>query len=121
MTTSVPRYHTVRRGESLGVIAQKYRLSVTELKRLNGLHGTLIQTGQRLKVGHVNRPVTAQAKTEKPSVEFIYYEVQPGDTLITIAERYPGTTVEDLQRLNNDLDKEALTPGRKIKVGTQEG
>jgi membrane-bound lytic murein transglycosylase D len=121
MTTSVPRYHTVRRGESLGVIAQKYRLSITELKRLNGLHGTLIQTGQRLKVGHVNRPVTAQAKTEKPSVEFIYYEVQPGDTLITIAERYPGTTVEDLQRLNNDLDKEALTPGRKIKVGTQEG
>ncbi len=57
MTTSVPRYHTVRRGESLGVIAQKYRLSVTELKRLNGLHGTLIQTGQRLKVGHANRPL----------------------------------------------------------------
>ena len=60
-TASAPRYHTVRRGESLGVIANKYRLSVTELKRLNNLRGTTIHAGQKLKVGHTTTTVAARA------------------------------------------------------------
>lgn len=121
-TTSTPRYHTVRSGESLGSISQKYHLSVTELKRLNGLHGTLIRTGQKLKVGTVSKVVSAQAApTPKPEVSYVYYEVQPGDTLYNIAERYPGTTVDDLRKLNGDIEKEELTPGRRIKVAVEQG
>src|SRR5690606_1527661 len=58
---TVPKIHTVRKGESLGVIANKYRLSVTELKQMNSLRGTTIQVGQKLKVGRTTRTVTAQA------------------------------------------------------------
>lgn len=122
-TVSTPKFHTVRRGESLGVIASKYRLSVTELKQMNGLRGTTIHAGQKLKVGRVTKTVTAQAAT-KPvdnKAQYIYYEVQPGDTLWNIAERYPGTTVDDLRRLNTELEKDGLKPGHKIKVGVQEG
>lgn len=122
-TVSVPKMHTVRRGESLGIIANKYRISVTELKKLNGLRGTTIHAGQKLKVGRTTKTVTAQA-TPKPvdnTAQYIYYEVQPGDTLWNIAERYPGTTVDDLRRMNGELEKEGLKPGRKIKVGLQEG
>lgn len=122
-TPTVPKMHTVRKGESLGLIASKYRISVAELKQMNGIRGTTIQTGQKLKVGRTTRPVTAQAtpKPVDPTAEYIYYEVQPGDTLWNIAERYPGTTVDDLRRLNSELEKEGLKPGRKIKVGLQEG
>ncbi|MBL7951346.1 MAG: LysM peptidoglycan-binding domain-containing protein [Flavobacteriales bacterium] len=122
-TVSVPKMHTVRRGESLGVIANKYRISVTELKKMNGLRGTTIHAGQKLKVGRTTKTVTAQA-TPKPVDKtdlYIYYEVQPGDTLWNIAERYPGTTVDDLRRMNSELENEGLKPGRKIKVGVQEG
>lgn len=122
-TTTVPKTHTVRRGESLGIIAKKYRISVTDLKKMNGLHSSTIRTGQKLKVGRTTRTATAHVETGSSdrSPSYIYYEVQPGDTLWNIAERYPGTTVDDLRRLNSELEKEGLRPGRKIKVAVQEG
>ncbi|MGV3636946.1 MAG: LysM peptidoglycan-binding domain-containing protein [Flavobacteriales bacterium] len=122
-TVTVPKYHTVRRGESLGVIASKYRTTVTEIKKMNGLRGTTIHAGQKLKVGRTTKTVTVQAapKPVDNTAQYIYYEVQPGDTLYNIAERYPGTTVDDLRRLNTELEKEGLQPGRRIKVAVQEG
>jgi membrane-bound lytic murein transglycosylase D len=120
---SEPRIHTVRSGESLGSIAQKYRITVTELKRLNGISGTMIRAGQKLKVGHTVKEVSAQTTPSKPelALQYIYYEVQPGDTLFNIAQRHPGITVDDLQRMNSGLSKDGLLPGSKIKVGVQEG
>ena len=122
-TTTAVRSHTVRRGESLGLIAKKYHLSVTELKKMNGLQSNTIRAGQKLKVGRAVTGSTAQAApTRIDSVEqYIYYQVQPGDTLWNIAERHPGITVEDLRRMNADLEKDGLKPGRKIKVGVQQG
>ena len=122
-TTTVPKYHTVRRGESLGVIANKYRTSVTALKQMNGLRGTMIHAGQKLKVGNVTKTIAEKptTRTQPAMAEYIYYEVQPGDTLINIAEKYPGVTVDDLRRLNKEIEADGLQPGRKIKVGMQEG
>ncbi|MDX9752111.1 MAG: transglycosylase SLT domain-containing protein [Flavobacteriales bacterium] len=42
--------HTVRRGESLGVIARRYGVTVRDLKHWNGLRGDMIRAGQRLVV-----------------------------------------------------------------------
>lgn len=44
------RTHTVRSGESLGVIARRYGVTVSELKRWNGLRSDLIRAGQKLVV-----------------------------------------------------------------------
>ncbi len=44
------RTHTVRRGESLGLIARKYGVSISELKRWNGLRSDMIRAGQKLKI-----------------------------------------------------------------------
>ncbi len=44
------KYHIVRTGENLGLIAQKYHCGVTDLKRWNGLRSTMIYPGQRLLV-----------------------------------------------------------------------
>ena len=44
------RYHRVRRGENLSVIAAHYDTTVKKLKRLNALRGSMIRPGQRLRV-----------------------------------------------------------------------
>ncbi len=44
------RYHTVAAGETLYGISRKYGLSLATLKKINGLKGTAIQKGQKLRV-----------------------------------------------------------------------
>ena len=44
------KFHAVRRGENLSTIADRYNVSVKRLKSLNGLRGSVIRAGQRLRV-----------------------------------------------------------------------
>jgi membrane-bound lytic murein transglycosylase D len=44
------RYHSVRRGENLTVIARRYGVSVRQIQSWNGMRGTQIRAGQRLRV-----------------------------------------------------------------------
>ncbi|MBP6311121.1 MAG: LysM peptidoglycan-binding domain-containing protein [Flavobacteriales bacterium] len=118
------RYHTVRRGESLGVIANKYRISVSQLKSMNGIRGTMIKAGQKLVVGkHTETAsvITGSKATEVPTknMAYTYHTVQPGDTLWDIANMYPGTSVDDLKRLNSTAVSRGLKPGQKIKIKAQ--
>jgi len=46
-----PRHHTVRRGETLWVIARRYAVSVRQIERWNHLRGPAIKPGQVLRVG----------------------------------------------------------------------
>jgi len=43
-------YHRVKRGETLSTIAQRYKMSVAELKRINNLRNNKIRVGQKLLV-----------------------------------------------------------------------
>ena len=56
---------------------------------------------------------TATTRTETTAAR--YYTVQTGDTLGAIAAKY-GTTVEQLQGLNPNVDPAALQPGQRIRV-----
>lgn len=57
---------------------------------------------------------TTDGSTTEPSgAEF--YEIQSGDTLAVIANRY-DTSVEQLLVLNPDVDPVALTVGQRIRV-----
>jgi LysM repeat protein len=53
--------------------------------------------------------------TTTTATEGEYYVIQSGDTLGDIALKY-DTTVEDLMRLNPDVDPTALHPGDRIRV-----
>lgn len=44
------RYHTIRRGDTLSTIARKYGVTVNQLKKWNGLKGSAIRAGKRLRV-----------------------------------------------------------------------
>jgi membrane-bound lytic murein transglycosylase D len=45
-----PRFHQVRRGENLSVIANRHGVTVRQIQAWNGMRGTRIQAGQRLRV-----------------------------------------------------------------------
>lgn len=114
--------HTVRRGESLGTIAQRYGTSVNELRRLNHLKGTMIHPGQKLVVRRavVAAPQSTADSGPGSAIGAGYYVVQSGDTLWSIAQRHPGLSVEEIRKLNNGLPN-GLKPGTRIIVRMTNG
>ena len=108
-SSSKTKYHTIRKGESLGVIASKYGLSVTQLKSFNNMKSNNIYPGQKLKVGQA---LVAVASTKKGGE----YVVKKGDSLYSISKKYPGLTISKLQQLNNIKSGDALHPGMKLII-----
>ena len=43
-------YHRIRNGETLGGIAQRYGVSVAQLRRLNGIRGSNIRAGKSIRI-----------------------------------------------------------------------
>ncbi|MBS1680940.1 MAG: LysM peptidoglycan-binding domain-containing protein [Bacteroidetes bacterium] len=111
-------YH-VRYGDVLGTIAQRFGVSVRDLKEWNHLHSSLIRTGQRLviwlaptaSVSQISEPMVLPVSEDNKT-----YVVQPGDTLWDISKKLPGITIERIKALNN-LKSSKLKPGQKLIVG----
>lgn len=126
-TPTAAKVHTVRNGETLGAIAKRYRVSVTQLRSWNGLRSDNIRVGQKLRVESDARGAAPEqrvpaARTADAGEDgYLYHVVQPGDTLWDIARKYPGVSVEDLKRMNTELKGNSLKPGVKIRVGVQKG
>ena len=100
--------HTVRRGESLGRIARRYKTTVAALTRLNNIRKpSLIRVGQKIRVaGHANE---AAPRT------YVKHKVRRGQTLGSIARRY-GTSVATLKRLNGVRNVRLLQIGQVLRV-----
>ncbi len=111
--------HTVRRGQTLGGIAQRYGTSVRTLQRLNGLKSAhLIRVGQRLRLplrGKGRRPAARSVQVAQAGSGQGTHTVRPGESLDRIARRY-GTTIAALQKLNNIRDASLVRVGRKLRV-----
>lgn len=114
--------HTVRSGDTLSGIASRYKLSVSELKSLNGLSKDTIYAGQSLKVsGSVSEAAPAKTSTaaaptksaETPA-KAVSYTVKRGDTLGAIAERYDCSVTE--LKSWNALKGSTIYPGQKLKI-----
>ncbi len=104
---SVPEgdYYTVKKGDTLYGIANKYGLTVDELKALNNLSSNLLSVGQKLLV-------KSNVSNNEPSVET--YTVKKGDNLYQIALQY-DTTVDALKTLNG-LTSNLLSIGQVLKI-----
>ena len=123
--------HVVRRGETLGVIAGRYRVTVNQLQQWNNISGTTIYAGQNLIVRQPEGFTSQeQSATEEPEPEelandeepegFIWYIIQQGDTLQQIAEKHEDLTIEDLKELNEIKTSSPLVPGQRIIIGLEE-
>ena len=110
--------YKVKSGDVLGVIAQRYHVSVNDLRSWNNIRGNTIYPGQKLVIlQKSNGTVSSSTQSNQtPSPSSNYHMVRKGDTLWDIAKLYPGVTVEDLKRLNGNTDLNRLQPGQKIKI-----
>jgi membrane-bound lytic murein transglycosylase D len=113
------RTHTVRRGESLSVIAERYGSSVRAIMNANNLRNKhYVRINQKLKIPLSK---TAIASLDLPQIqasqikgEIIEYRVRKGDSLWLIARRYK-TTTKMIQSLNQ-LDSTLLSIGQVLKI-----
>lgn len=98
-------YYTVKFGDTLYSIANKYNTSVNELKRLNNLNSNNLTIGQKLQI----------PKNEIQE-DYITYTVKLGDTLYSIAKNY-NITPNDIIEYNN-LPTTVLTVNQTLKIPT---
>ena len=57
---------------------------------------------------------TKKDKSNKNKRDEHYY-VQKGDSLFSIAKKYPGVTVSDIKKWNG-INSNSLKPGMKLKI-----
>lgn len=94
--------YTVRSGDTLWLIAQRYGTTVDEIKRLNGLTSNALSIGQVLKI------------PGNTTTSYFQYTVRSGDTLWLLANRF-GTTVDAIKNLNG-LRSNELSIGQVLKI-----
>lgn len=115
--------HIVDRGETIGIIARKYDVSISDIKDWNKIEDSNIQLGAKLIVGkkYVVSTDNKNTQTKKENIavndrdEVKLYYVKKGDSLFSIAKKYPGVSISDLKKWNG-IKNERLKAGMKLKI-----
>ncbi len=106
--------HRVRSGETLSLIAKRYRTKVSHIVRANNIRRKhFIRAGQKLKVplkGSSSRRVYASNKLPANGK----YKIRKGDSLGLIAKKFK-TNTKKLKRINN-LRTTRLYVGQYLKI-----
>ena len=131
-------HHTVRRGETLSVIAGRYGSTLSEVQRANRISNpNRIYPGMDLVIPRpgtsLPEALTASAGTGSrapsspshpttsshvaPKVQTITHTVQRGEALSTIARRY-GVSQRDLQNWNGIHNADHVMAGQHLKIHT---
>ncbi len=97
--------YTVKAGDTLWAIANKYGTTVSELVKLNDISNPSV-----IYVGEV-----LQMPGESSGVEATEYTVKAGDTLWGIANKY-GTTVSELVKLNDISNPNVIYVGEVLQI-----
>jgi len=108
-----PNY-TVVTGDTLGGIASKYGVSVSELKAANGLTNNELWVGMKLKVPGKDGQLKTRTATQATDHLRKDYRVKRGDTLGAIAKRY-GVTVKEIKQANK-LKSNNIRVGQSLKI-----
>jgi len=109
-TKTKPTTHTVQEGENLTLIADKYDVSVEDLKDWNDLDGDVIIPGQKLTV--VEPKQQKKSKDTKVIKKAKTHIVKEGENLTMIAEKY-DLTVKQLKDWN-ELDGDVIQAGDEL-------
>jgi len=92
-------YYIVKKGDNLYSIANKYNMTVNELKSINNLVTDNLYVGQKLYLTNNNDNI---------------YVVKLGDTLYSIAKRY-NVSVNDLANINN-IPNNIIVVGQELII-----
>ena len=125
--------YKVKSGDYLGKIATRYRVTVTQIKKWNGLKSNNISIGQRLviysgRAGAASASTSASSSSSANKVSsaptgnsaanakgHTLYKVKEGDSFYLIAKNYPGVSAQNIMDYNG-LSSSSLRPGITIKI-----
>jgi membrane-bound lytic murein transglycosylase D len=127
-TTVKPIYHVVKKGETLGKVAAKYKVTTKNLTAWNKLKSQNLMIGQKLRVNAPGKTVLTEgiasnseteiakpvAHTKPVSPNAKYHIVKKGEFLTKIATTY-GVTTDELVAWNS-LENNNLLVGQKLRV-----
>jgi len=115
--TATPYTYVVQAGDSLSSIAARFGTTVADLMALNGLKSAdFLRAGQELIVP--GPPPTPGPATDTPTplpTDARIYVVQPGDTLLSIAQDY-GASMQVLMAVNRIEDPSFLRVGQELII-----
>jgi len=117
--------YVVKKGDNLGNISKKFGSSMDDLKQWNNLQDHNIAIGSTLIVAKTEVPIISKTVEEtfkkKETLASVSrknatdYYVKKGDSLYSIAKKYPGVSISDIKKWNN-IRSEDLKPGMKLKI-----
>ncbi len=122
---------TVRSGDSLGVIADRWGTKVSLVKRVNGLRSDRIFVGQQLRIPAGSQSLSSTivaaaarerrvAPTKPPTSPTEWHRVQRGETLWSVSRRY-HLSVANLRLWNNLEASDPLHPGQQLRIAPPPG
>ncbi len=129
--------YRVRAGDSLGQIAMRFGVKVSQIKAWNKLRSDRIGIGDRLLIyvpasqrarydrvhdrsggNHDSQPLAtpsgSAAGNGAETPDYTWYTVRSGDSLYAIARRYPGVAPERIMQFNGISAD--IKPGQRIKI-----
>ncbi len=104
-----PLKYTVKSGDNLWIIANKYGTTTNLIQATNHLGSTRLHIGQKLIIPGAPSP----AKEENSKT--VSYQVKSGDNPFTIAQKY-NMTLHRLLSLNHLTSNSRIYPGQKLLV-----
>jgi membrane-bound lytic murein transglycosylase D len=121
--------HEVKKGETIGALADKYQTTVAVLREVNGLRSNSLHAGQSLLIPAAKANASgyalsadaraARAQSVPRSGQRREHEVQPGETLWSISREY-GVDMSKLASWNSMAPGDTLSVGRELVVWTKE-
>ena len=115
--TSTRIAYKVKSGDALGTIANRYGVTLTQIKQWNNLGSNLIKEGQILIIhsnSNLSTGKTIALNSDSPTSSKTY-TVRPGDSLWMISQKH-SLSIEQIKRLNN-LNTTQIKPGQRLIVG----
>ena len=121
--------HIVLKNENIYTIANRYGVTPQEIKKWNRLSSNRLARGKRLKLYVDNGGVYLSAKnvqkekaaSASPAQKaekkdgYIAHKVRSGESLYSIASKYPGVSAQTLKQANN-LSDSKIIPGQVLKI-----
>jgi LysM repeat protein len=109
--------YTVKSGDTLGGIAARHGVSLSQVLSWNGLKVTsIIYPGQKIRLGSGTAVAAAPAKTAAPAAtRSASYVIKSGDTLSGIAARH-GVRLADILSANRLKVTATIYPGQKLVI-----
>ena len=121
--------HIVLKNENIYTIANRYGVTPQEIKKWNRLSSNRLARGKRLKLYVDNGGVYLSAKNAQkekaasasPAQKaekkdgYIAHKVRSGESLYSIASKYPGVSAHTLKQSNN-LSDSKIIPGQVLKI-----